>query len=174
MDNPRIEFTTITDPADLYQIREITDVVWPITYRPILSEEQIAYMMAKMYAPKTLEREMRGGIRFDLLKVDGRNVGYMVFGEYEPGIMKLHKLYMLPDYHGQGLGTMMLRHVADEARNAGYRFLRLTVNKRNEHAIKVYEHSGFRCIEAVNTDFGGGYFMDDYIMELDLESVPEE
>lgn len=45
----------------------------------------------------------------------------------------------------------------------------LTVNKHNTHAVEVYRHFGFYQIDAVVTDIGGGYVMDDYILQKDVE-----
>ena len=42
----------------------------------------------------------------------------------------------------------------------------LTVNKYNDLGIRAYEGTGFVTIDAVETDIGEGYIMDDYIMEL--------
>ena len=41
----------------------------------------------------------------------------------------------------------------------------LTVNTGNELGIRAYRGKGFETIEAVETDIGSGYIMDDYIME---------
>ena len=42
----------------------------------------------------------------------------------------------------------------------------LAVNKRNAAAIAAYRKHGFEIVEAVVKDIGGGFVMDDYIMEL--------
>ena len=43
--------------------------------------------------------------------------------------------------------------------------LYLTVNKHNELGIRAYRAKGFETIDAVETDIGEGFVMDDYIME---------
>ena len=48
----------------------------------------------------------------------------------------------------------------------------LTVNRRNERAIGAYRRTGFREVRAQVTDIGGGYVMDDYVMEL--ETTPQK
>ena len=50
-------------------------------------------------------------------------------------------------------------------RAAGFKKLRLNVNKHNERAISVYRRNGFETVESVKNDIGGGFFMDDYVME---------
>ncbi|MEM9329381.1 MAG: hypothetical protein AAGA85_27215 [Bacteroidota bacterium] len=44
----------------------------------------------------------------------------------------------------------------------------LTVNKFNIDTIAWYERRGFVKREEVKMDIGGGYFMDDYVMQMDL------
>ncbi len=51
------------------------------------------------------------------------------------------------------------------ARKRGLDALYLTVNKNNEMAIRAYKANGFEVIDAVETDIGEGFVMDDYIME---------
>jgi hypothetical protein len=41
------------------------------------------------------------------------------------------------------------------------------VNKYN-FAKDVYTALGFKTIDSVKTDIGGGFYMDDYIMELEV------
>jgi ribosomal protein S18 acetylase RimI-like enzyme len=44
----------------------------------------------------------------------------------------------------------------------------LQVNKRNEKAIKLYRRAGFAVREEIVVDIGGGFVMDDYVMEKRL------
>jgi diamine N-acetyltransferase len=81
---------------------------------------------------------------------------------------KLHKLYLLPELHGCGLGSLLLQHVEREVRQPGARRLILAVNKRNANAIAAYQRNGFVIAETVVTDIGGGFVMDDYVMAKDF------
>ena len=82
--------------------------------------------------------------------------------------MKLHKLYLDFSLHGRGIGSMALQYAIRTAREAGYRFLRLNVNKENAAALRAYRRNGFRQVEAVKADIGGGFYMDDFVMEIEL------
>ena len=157
---------------ELHLVRQVADAVWPVTFREILSEEQIAYMMEMMYAKEVMEREFDEGIRFNGVFDGDRAVGYYIWGRCDsaPGAAKLHKCYLLEKFQGQGHGSAMLRHAALAARQMGAQFLRLNVNKHNEKAIRAYLRNGFRTVESVKNDIGNGFFMDDYVMEKKLNS----
>jgi GNAT superfamily N-acetyltransferase len=151
-------------------ISELAGVIWRACYPGIITLEQIDYMLARMYALDVLRDEIRSqGIRYDRLLLDGTLVGFASYGPTsEPGVMKLHKLYLLPELQGRGLGSCLLQHVEREVRAGAGRRLILAVNKRNARAITAYKRNGFVIVESVVTDIGGGFVMDDYVMAKDL------
>ena len=156
--------------ADLPAISKLAGVIWRACYPGIITTEQIDYMLARMYSPDVLRDEIRSqGIRYDLLLMDGSPSGFASYGPTsEPGVMKLHKLYLLPEMHGRGLGSLLLQHVEREVRAGARRRLILSVNKRNARAIMAYKRNGFVVAESVVTDIGNGFVMDDYVMAKDL------
>ncbi len=85
---------------------------------------------------------------------------------------KLHKLYLLPELHGRGLGSLLLQHVEREVRAGAGRRLILYVNRRNTKAITAYKRNGFAVTESVVTDIGNGFVMDDYVMTKELPELP--
>ncbi len=158
--------------ADLPAIAKLAGVIWRACYPGIITHEQIDYMLARMYSLEMLRAEICSqGIRYDQLLVDGKPSGFASYGPAsEPGVMKLHKLYLLPEMHGCGLGSRLLQHVEREVRaGAGCRLI-LSVNKRNARAIIAYQRNGFVIVNSVVTDIGGGFVMDDYIMAKDLSA----
>ena len=151
-------------------IAALAGVIWRACYPGIISREQIEYMLARMYSLETLRREVREqGIRFALLLVEGKHAGFASYGPAEEaGIMKLHKLYLLRELQGRGLGSLLLQHCERAVAEMGARRLILAVNKRNEKAIAAYRRNGFTVAESVVSDIGNGFVMDDYIMAKDL------
>jgi GNAT superfamily N-acetyltransferase len=156
--------------ADLPVIADLAGVIWRACYPGIITHAQIDYMLARMYALEVMRDEIRTqGIRYDLLFADGKPAGFASYGPAsEPGVIKLHKLYLLPELHGRGLGSRLLQYVEREVRQHGARRLVLSVNKRNAKAIASYQRNGFVVAETVVTDIGGGFVMDDYVMAKDL------
>ena len=127
--------------AGLPAISELAGVIWRACYPGIITMEQIDYMLARMYALDVLRDEIRSqGIRYDRLLLDGKLAGFASYGPTsEPGVMKLHKLYLLPELHGRGLGSRLLQHAELEVRRLDGRRLILSVNKRNAKAIATYK-----------------------------------
>jgi GNAT superfamily N-acetyltransferase len=156
--------------ADLAKIARLAGVIWPAHYPGIISSEQIEYMLAKMYSLDTLREEiLQRGIRYELLLVGDEPAGFAAHGPTDqPKIFKLHKIYLLPECQGHGLGSLLLRHCESEVRQLGADRLMLTVNKRNAKAMAAYQRNGFTLTESVVVDIGGGFVMDDYVMTKEL------
>ncbi len=156
----------------LAALAELAGVIWRQHYPGIISSKQIEYMLGRMYALDTLrEQLLTQDIRFVRLLAGERFVGFASFGpQPEPGVMKLHKCYLLPEYHGRGLGTRLLQHCEMESRRLGAHRLILAVNKHNTKAVAAYQRNGFKVAASVITDFGEGFVMDDFIMAKDFKT----
>jgi GNAT superfamily N-acetyltransferase len=151
----------------------LAGVIWRACYRGIISKEQIEYMLKRMYSIETMREEiLREAIRYERLVMDEEFIGFASYGPAgRPETFKLHKLYLHPDRQGRGLGSFLLRHCEREARQGGARSLILNVNKGNTRAIVVYQKNHFRITESVVVDIGGGFVMDDYVMEKELHEA---
>jgi ribosomal protein S18 acetylase RimI-like enzyme len=167
----RSEIVRATE-SDLLAISDLAGVIWRACYPGIITHAQIDYMLARMYALDTMREEIRSqDVRYDVMSVGGTMVGFASYGPTsEPGVMKLHKLYLLPGLHGCGLGSLLLRHCEHETRVAGTRRLILSVNKHNDKAIATYRRNGFAIVESVVSDIGHGFIMDDYVMAKELNT----
>lgn len=161
--------------ADLPAISVLAAAIWRACYPGIITMAQIDYMLGKMYSTPTMRDELRAqGIRYERLLVDEEFVGFASYGPTErPGEYKLHKLYLDPAWHGRGLGSLLLQHCERAAGRLGAGRLILAVNKRNAKAIAAYQRNGFRIVDSVVVDIGGGFVMDDYVMAKALKGVME-
>jgi GNAT superfamily N-acetyltransferase len=159
-----------TTETDLTALAELAGVIWRQYYPGIITREQVEYMLARIYSVETLKEEIRSrGIHYYRLLAEGRFAGFASIGPADTaGVMKLHKLYLLPELHGRGHGSLLLRHCEREARRLGASRLILAVNKRNARAIAAYQRNRFVVVESVVNDIGGGFVMDDFIMAKDL------
>lgn len=149
---------------DIPLIQELTYQVWPQTYAPILSNEQIEYMLEMMYSDTSLRQQMGDGARFLIAYDDKVPVGFAAYQEIKPADFKLHKIYVLRTWQGKGTGRFMINHIIEEIRKLGASTLQLQVNRHNK-AKDFYALLGFTIIEEADFDIGNGYFMNDYVME---------
>jgi GNAT superfamily N-acetyltransferase len=153
---------------DIPLIRDLCFRIWPQTYASILTQEQIDYMLDMMYSEASLKKQMiEESCQFLIINDDERPVGFASYGPTEPGIHKLHKIYILPDQQGKGTGKYLIEHILNASKTEGASALRLQVNIRN-NAKSFYEKLGFAVLYQFDFPIGNGYVMDDYIMEKKL------
>jgi GNAT superfamily N-acetyltransferase len=154
-------------PGDIPLIRDMAYKIWPQTYSSILSQEQLEYMLGRLYNEKTLHEQMEQDVEF-ILAYDGVHpVGFASFGLLTPGVYKLHKLYVLPSQQGKGTGRFIIEQLVKAMKTKGATTLQLNVNRQNK-AMSFYEKLGFAVIRQEDIDIGNGYFMNDYVMEKSL------
>lgn len=91
---------------------------------------------------------------------DGAKAGYFGISDKKEYLF-LSKLYIKKEYRHQGLGKKAFEKIKELANDKP---IRLTVNKYNTNTINAYKKWGFKIIDAVVTDIGSGFVMDDYIM----------
>lgn len=163
-----LTYAPMATDEDYRQAYSLATDIWQVAYKGIISQEQIDYMLPMMYAPAVIAREIREGIVYEFALDGDKRIGIVSFGPHGDGVMKLHKLYLLPSYHGRGVGSQMLQHAIAAVRAKGAKRLILNVNKQNSRAIKAYKRNGFAVLADVKNDIGNSFYMDDFVMGLDL------
>ncbi len=132
-----------------------------------MGERQVAYMLERFYSPDALEEQIKtSGHHFIIGYSDDSPVAFASYSETEPGIFKLHKLYILPGQQGKGIGRYLAGYIAADIKSMGATTLRLNVNRFNHSAKSFYEKTGFKRYKEEDIDIGNGYFMNDHVLEL--------
>ncbi len=156
-------------PDDAALIQSLALQVFPQTYGSILSQEQISYMMEWMYAPANIRQQMQEGHSFYLLHIHGQPAGYASIEQQAPDLFHLHKLYILPEYHKMHLGKVLFEHIVTAVKTVHPTSCRIELNvNRHNSAIGFYEHMGMHRDRQGDFDIGNGFFMNDYIMALEV------
>ncbi|RTL53309.1 MAG: GNAT family N-acetyltransferase [Sphingobacteriales bacterium] len=153
--------------ADIPAIQQIAFTTWPKAYGTILSKEQITYMLQLMYSQDELIQQMNKGYTYLLAVNDAQIIGFAAYNAITPIQYKLQKLYMLPATQGTGIGKQLLQTVIHQVKSAGATNLILNVNRQNK-AIGFYTKMGFQILKEEDNDIGNGYFMNDYVMAIEL------
>ena len=151
--------------ADVPTIRQLAEEIWMPTYTPILSPEQVAYMLQEIYsADKITEQIKTGSQTYLLLLEDEQPVAFAAYSPREENedVYKLHKLYCHPATQGKGYGKVLINAVIEKALAANKHTLELNVNRYN-NAKTFYEKMGFTIAYEQDIPIGP-YWMNDYVM----------
>ena len=81
--------------------------------------------------------------------------------------VKIHKLYVIPDTQGTGIGKKFIEFINIWANEHGALAVFLNVNRFNK-AVDFYKHIGMAIIKKEDIDIGNGFLMEDYVMELKI------
>ena len=156
-----------TDDCPL--IHTLASQAFPATYRDILSPEQLDYMMEWMYSLPNLQQQMQEGHVYYLAYQDGVPCGYVSVQPEGADLFHLQKIYVLPEFQGQGVGEALFRQAVNHIREVHPTpcTMELNVNRQNR-ALHFYEHMGMRQVRKGDFPIGNGYYMNDYIMALEI------
>lgn len=163
-----VEFRKATE-KDIPLLRELAEKSWKSAYANILSPEQIDYMLAEMYSEKEISSQLQNSdYHYYLILNNEIPAGFMGFElNYEKDTTKLHRIYLLEEFKGQGLGKKGLNFLKEKVKeNINHRII-LNVNKNNP-AIKIYESQGFKVFSEGIFNIGNGYVMDDFLLEFNF------
>ena len=160
---------------DIPVIESMAGIAFRHTYRDILSTEQIEYMMDWMYSATSLERQFLDGHEFFIAWEGNTPCGYMSIQKERitddsVTVYHLHKLYIMPEIQGQGAGSLLFDHACQYAilhKTTPTARIELNVNRFNS-AVRFYLRKGMKTAREGDFPIGSGYYMNDYIMSLEL------
>lgn len=148
-------------------IREIAYKSWPVAYGKILSPAQLDFMLEKFYSDVVLKDNLINQRHcFLLISVGDVCQGFASYEHHylNENCTRLHKLYLLPETQGKGLGRLLLDKIEDLAKMNNSNVISLNVNRFNKAAL-FYKKMGFEIIGEEDIAIGNGYLMEDYKME---------
>ena len=167
---------TRAELKDIPTIQQLANVAFRHTYAKILQPQQMDYMLDMMYGTDSLIPQVTApGKEFYLAEYQGTLCGYASF-EFEKMLNNetpqyhLQKLYLEPQFHGNGLGKELFDFIVSRMKELspnGFR-LELNVNRYNK-TVTFYEHLGLYRSREGDFPIGNGYYMNDYIYALDYK-----
>lgn len=103
-----------------------------------------------------------------LVAVQGeRIIGTGAIRRIDDETAELRRMWLLPEYHGRGVGYRLATALLEFARSAGYHYVRLSTSAVQTRAIGFYKRLGFYPIERYrDTD-------DEIFLELDLFTMSQ-
>lgn len=160
---------TTTDDCAL--INRLATVVFPATYQDIISPEQMDFMMDWMYSPENLRKQMEeeGHVYF-IASEESEPCGYLSIQQQGEDVFHLQKIYVLPYFQGAHLGGKLFDYAVEYIKSIHPApcLMELNVN-RNNKALHFYERKGMRKLREGDFEIGNGYYMNDYIMGLEIK-----
>lgn len=154
--------------SDIKSIHILANKIWPAAYQNVLSREQIVFMLKDMYSQESLKAQFELGHVFLIAEEGKMPVGFASYSLYNKpqSIFKIHKLYILPQAQGKGVGKLLIDEIKAQSKAAGGKFLDLNVNRQNP-SFNFYTKRGFRIFEEVNIPYHQ-YILNDYVMRAEL------
>lgn len=154
---------------DTETIKQLAHQIWWPTYSPILSTDQIEFMLGDRYSTEALTKQIANGEQTFLLLSEGETP--LAFAAYSPDeqdaeVYRLHKLYSLPASQGKGIGKIFLNAIFDKVKALGAKTLELNVHRQNP-ALGFYQKMGFVIAYEIDIPFNK-YVLNDYIMRKEL------
>lgn len=157
-------------PLRLDQVYQAKHVIYTVAYdlfhdRDTL-EETIAYYEVNwplVDIDHFQQMYIENGGTFLVLMEDERIIGTAALRRLEETICEIKRLWLLPEYQGQGLGYRMMMELLAVARQMGYRKVRLETSPAYQaRAFAFYKRLGFNQIPRFGDD------PDDVALEMDL------
>jgi DNA-binding MarR family transcriptional regulator/predicted GNAT family N-acyltransferase len=91
---------------------------------------------------------------------DGEPVACGGLHTIAPGTGELKRMWVHDDWRGAGLGSRLLRHLEDQARELGHGLVRLDTNQALTEAIGMYQRAGYRAIDRYNDNPWASHFFE--------------
>lgn len=151
------------------QYQEISDMacqIWQDHYVPIIGQEQVNYMLQKMYDTHAIAQQVAEGQKFYIIQDGDNAMGYLAISAKETGVYMINKFYIKTSDQGKGIGEIVFKKLLPLMKDA--KQITLTVNRQNYKSINFYFKIGFRIESVADFDIGNGYYMNDFVMVKQL------
>ncbi len=147
-------------PEDQPILYQLMDEVYRAGYRRIWADQGDWYLNL-IYHPQTLQKELgRATSHYFFVELEGRNIGILKYDfpfsprQTEiPEAMKLHRLYLHPEFHGKGLAKILVGHCEKTGREHGLKSIWLEVMSCQPQAKRFYQKMGFGYLLGYRLDF---------------------
>ena len=172
-----VTFQPVESDEETERLAELADDIWHEYWPALIGDAQTDYMVEQFQSLKAIKRD-RAEHAYEYWFIvahdeDGERIVGYTGGHVEPETNRffISKIYLLADERGKGFASHAIRFYEKLCRDRKLHAAYLTVNKHNELGIRAYRAKGFETIDAVETDIGNGFIMDDYVMELEVPTA---
>ncbi|MFH5797251.1 GNAT family N-acetyltransferase [Haladaptatus sp. CMAA 1911] len=157
-------------PEDAESIQQIAHASWHSAYDHHISEETVEDILEMWCDRDALTESIDRGDALMLLATTSDEIIGFVQGEptdHGPADATIGRIYVLPEYWGEGAGTQLLNRLFDSFRAAGHESVWLGVMAGNEVGRSFYDKHGFEVHEERTVELAGEK-VDDIVLVRDL------
>lgn len=169
----QLDFIRVKDPERIAELAIFAEGIFREYFSTLHEPAKVDYLVNHTLSLETLTTAIADE-GYEYYFVDDAQTGeHLGFVGIRPddGFLYLSKLYLIKGARGRGLGRAEFEFVKQRAREYGLGRIRLTCARDNIASLDRYDHMGFKRIACVNNDVGGGFEMNDYLMEYTLEDA---
>ncbi|MEI2650381.1 MAG: GNAT family N-acetyltransferase [Dermatophilaceae bacterium] len=160
-------------PDDLDAVVQVGRLTWPATYASIAGDEYVEMGLGKWWTHEATRPLVDSGRTF-VAERPGDDGAREIVGIASTGLLSkdlvLFRLYVLPEHHGRGIGSQLLKAVLDDIARGSHTRLWLSYLVGNESARRFYARHGF--VEQ-RREPGGHGIPDSVWVMLELPIDPE-
>jgi ribosomal protein S18 acetylase RimI-like enzyme len=139
------------DSGDLQMLSQIASITFNESFAAFNTPENMCSYINEHFNESALKTDVENDSNlYYLIYTDQQAVGYMKlrFNSSIEGIedyfsIEIERIYILKNYHKQGLGKRLIQKAIQIAKENNYNLLWLAVWEHNTNAIAFYEHMGF-------------------------------
>lgn len=152
----------VAEEKDLSIISKLAKIIWNQHYVSIIGQQQVDYMLDKMYNYQSLLEQLNVKKHvFYLINQEDETLGFISVSSENGNDYFLHKFYINQQQSNSGIGTKALHLLIETIEPKS---LTLTVNRQNYKSINFYFKNHFKIDSVEDFDIGDGYEMNDFVM----------
>ena len=164
-----LNYILVREPERIAELANFAEGIFREYFSTLHSADKVDYLVNYLLSTEALTSAIADeGYEYYFVDEDDQHVGFIGV-KPDDGYLYLSKLYLTKDARGKGYGRKEFEFVKQRARELALDRIRLTCARDNIASLDRYDHMGFKKIARVNTNVGGGFEMNDYVMEYVLK-----
>ena len=164
-----LSFDLVKEPERIAELANFAEGIFREYFSTLHSADKVEYLVNYLLSTESLTTAIADeGYEYYFVDDGDEHVGFIGI-KPDDGYLFLSKLYLTKEVRGKGYGRSEFEFVKQRARDLGFERIRLTCARDNIASLDKYDHMGFKKIARVNSNVGGGFEMNDYVMEYTLD-----
>lgn len=152
---------------DIKQVQQVAKTSWHYTYEGIIPYDIQISFLNSAYSDEMMQKRLKNSFIW-VSEVGGKIVGFINFSPVkENGKAELAAVYILPEHHGKGIGTSLLKKGMKTLE--GIKEIGINVEKDNHIGTTFYKAKGFNIVSEFD-DYFDGHILKTVRMVLKVEN----